>query len=351
MKTFVRISIVGLAFVVAAGVLAAQQGTATSAPPPWAYGFTAPPPPPGTPPPAAAPAAPAAQAPPDESLKHLDGTTAAFTLAQIRDAFGPADWYPGDHPTMPDIVAHGKKPDARACGLCHYPNGKGRAENAGVSGLPPSYFLQQLADFRGDVRKSADARKANTNIMTQIAKAMTDDEMKAAAQYFAAIPWTPWIKVVETNTVPKTRIQGGLFLKLEGNETEPIGQRIIEVPDNTEHTELLRDPRSGFTAYAPVGAIKKGETLVTTGGAGKTTQCAVCHGADLQGLGPVPGLAGRSPSYIVRQLYDMQQGTRHGIWTDLMKPVVAKLTPEDMLNISAYTASRVPRPDARQSAQ
>jgi cytochrome c553 len=134
-----------------------------------------------------------------------------------------------------------------------------------------------------------------------------------------------------------------MFLALEGAEAgkEPIGQRIIEVPEKTEDTESLRNPHSGFIAYVPPGSIKKGEALVTTG-AGKTTQCGVCHGQDLEGLGPVPGLAGRSPSYLVRQLHDMQIGTRKGQWSDLMKPVVAKLSAEDMLNIAAYTASRVP---------
>ena len=241
---------------------------------------------------------------------------------------------------MPDIVAHGRRPDVRACALCHYPNGKGRAENAGVSGLPVSYFIQTMADFKNGARKSSDPRKANTNLMIAFAKAMTDDEVKASAEYFGSIKWTPWIKVVETNTVPKTRIAGGLFLALEGAEKEPIGQRIIEVPENTEATETLRDARSGFIAYAPVGSLKKGEALVTTGGGGKTTQCAVCHGADLQGLGPVPGIAGRSPSYLVRQLYDMQNGARTGTWTDLMKPVVAKLSADEMLSIAAYTSSR-----------
>src|SRR5262249_23819864 len=105
---------------------------------------------------------------------------------------------------------------------------------------------------------------------------------------------------------------------------------------------------SGFIAYVPPGSVKKGETLVTSGG-GKTTQCAVCHGTDLQGLGPVPGIAGRSPSYTVRQLFDMQQGTRKGLWSDLMKPVVAKLTVEDMLNIAAYTASRTPSAETRRA--
>jgi cytochrome c553 len=286
-------------------------------------------------------------------MHKLPGSTLSFTLAQIRDGNGPADWYPGDHPQMPEVVAHGKKEQqVVACSLCHYPNGKGRPENAGVSGLPVSYFVQTMMDFKNDARKSSDARKANTNRMIAFAKAMTDDEIKAAATYFAAIKWTPWIRVVEADTVPKTRIAGGMFLVLEGAEAgkEPIGQRIIETPEKTEDTELLRNPRSGFVAYVPPGSVKKGETLVNNG-AGKTTQCAVCHGANLEGLGPVPGIAGRSPSYLVRQLYDMQQGARKGIWTDLMKPVVAKLTAEDMLNIAAYTASRAPGGESRRSNQ
>ena len=313
------------------GLLSAADG-----PPGWAYGF-----PPGTSgTPAAAPA-PAPAAAPDTSMKHLPGSSGAFTVPQIRDAFGPADWYPNDHPPMPDVVSHGRRPDVRACGLCHYPNGKGRPENAGVAGLPNSYFIQQMMDFRNGDRKSAEPRKANTNVMIVIAKGMTEDEIKAAAEYYGSMKWTPWIKVVETKMVPKTRIAGGMFLTEEGGEKEPLGSRIIETPENTEGTELLRDARSGFIAYVPVGSMKKGEALVTTG-AGKTTACAVCHGADLKGLGPVPGIAGRSPSYMVRQMFDMQQGARKGVWTDLMKPVVSKLSEDDMLAIAAYTASRMP---------
>jgi cytochrome c553 len=328
MRTLASICLVTLASVVGATALVGADG-----PPPWAYGFAA----------AGATPAPATPAVPDDgTLRRLPGSSATFTLTEVRNGFGPADWYPGDHPPMPDIVAHGRRPDVRACGLCHYPNGKGRAENAGVSGLPYSYFVQQIADFRNGLRKSADPRKANTNTMIAIAKGMTDDDVKAAAAYFSSIRWTPWIKVVESATAPKTRIAGGLFLKLEGAETEPLGDRIIEVPVDAEATELLRDARSPFVAYVPVGAVKRGEALATTGGAGKTTRCAVCHGATLTGLGPVPGLAGRSPSYVVRQLYDMQQGTRKGEWTDLMKPVVANLSDQDMLAIAAYTASLAP---------
>jgi cytochrome c553 len=273
---------------------------------------------------------------PDTTPLHLEGSTREFTRSQVSDGYGPADWFPGEHPTMPEIVAKGRRPDIRACALCHYPSGQGRAENAGVDALPVEYFIQQLKDFAAGNRKSADTRKQNTGAMASIAKAMTDDEIKAAAEYYAAIPFKPWIKVQESTTAPKTRTNVGLFLALEGNETEPLGDRIIEVPISAEMTETYRNPHSGFIAYAPVGSVKKGEALAKSG------QCAMCHGPDLKGIGPVPSIAGRSPSYMMRQLYDMQQGTRKGLWTGLMKPVVAPLSQEDMLNLVAYLASRTP---------
>jgi cytochrome c553 len=163
------------------------------------------------------------------------------------------------------------------------------------------------------------------------------------------MPYKPWIKVMETRTVPKTRVQNGVFIQLEGNETEPIGVRILEMPESPERTGLL-DPHSGLVAYAPVGSIKAGETLVKTGGNGKTIQCGICHGPNLEGTGPVPPLAGRSPSYLVRQLYDIQVGARHGLWSELMKSAVAKLTEEDLVAIGAYVASLPPQTPVRSSA-
>jgi cytochrome c553 len=187
--------------------------------------------------------------------------------------------------------------------------------------------------------------------MIDLARAMTDDEMKAAAEYFAAIKWTPWIRVVETKMVPKTRIVGNLFLPVKPAGTEPINGRIIETPEDEEQAETLRNPRSGFVAYVPPGSVKKGEDLVTTGGMrivgnrivqGKTTACGTCHGINLMGVADVPPIAGRSPSYMVRQMWDMQQGTRNGPQAQLMKLVVANLTPEDMVAIAAYVSSRPP---------
>lgn len=286
------------------------------------------------------------QEPDDGTVHSLPGAARGFTLDEIRARFGPADWFPGDHPAMPSIVRRGREEAGIwACSMCHYPNGKGRPENAGVAGLEPGYFIQQLHDMRDGLRRSANTEKANTNLMIAFARNMTDDEIEAAARYFGSMQWSPWIEVVETDTVPKTYLRGGMHLRLEGDAAgrEPIGRRIIESPVDTEATEMLRNPRSGFVAYVPVGAVAGGEELARTGG-GKTIQCAICHGENLAGLGLVPPLRGRSPSYIARQLFDFQAGTRRGTWAPLMQGVVARLTGDDMLQLAAYLASLPPEP-------
>jgi cytochrome c553 len=321
MKNFVGILTVGFAAAIAAGALTG----AAEAPPPWAFAVN----PPGVQP-----------APDDGTLRHVPGTSVSFTLTQIRDLFNAPDWHPDGHPPMPDIVAHGAKPGVFACGYCHLPNGLGRPENSSLAGLPAAYIAQQVADFKSGARKSSEPKSLPVNLMVQVAKAATDADVKAAAEYFSTLERKPWIRVVEAETVPKTKVAGWMLVVSEPGATEPIGSRIIEMPEDLERTEL-RDAASAFVAYVPLGSIAKGEALVA-GTAGKTTACGICHGADLKGLGPVPGLAGRSPSYIVRQLYDIQHGVRNGAWTELMKAVVAPLTEEDMVSIAAYTASRAP---------
>ena len=312
------------------------------APPPWAYGFTS-----GGAEPAAPPCATDSKpldcarlgAPrPKDVIHTLPDTDKSFTEFAIHYDYGPADWYPDEHPPMPEIVAHGRESDKlRPCGLCHYPNGQGKPENAPVAGLPAAYILQQLQAFRNGTRRSADPRKANTNEMIQIARHLTEAEMKEVATYFSSIKWRPWVRVVETDMVPKAKPgMNGLFLPQPGNEMEPLGKRILEVPENPDFTERARAPHSGMLAYVPVGSIKRGEEIATTGG-GKTAACTLCHGPDLQGVGPIPPIVDRQASYISRQLYDYQAGTRQSA---TMKPVVAKLDEDDIIALAAYLGSK-----------
>jgi cytochrome c553 len=317
---------VSLAVFGVTSLVIAQEGSRSS--PDWAYGV------PNTPPAGGQASGPRQ---PDPAAKRVPDSTQAFTLAELRDFFHVADWFPGDHPPMPDVFVHGRPPDVRGCGMCHMPSGKGRPENAPLAGLPYAYVVQQLTDFKNGLRTSADARKTNTVQMIQAAKAMTDDEVKAAAEYIASLKWTPWIRVVEADTIPRMRVAGNVFFPVTEGGTEPLGNRIVETPEDAARFEL-RDPHSGFVAYAPRGSLAKGAALASGGGS-KTLPCNVCHGPDLNGLGPVPGIAGRSPSYIMRQLWDIQQGARKGTWSPLMKQVVANLSQDDMLNLSAYIAS------------
>jgi cytochrome c553 len=238
---------------------------------------------------------PAAAKSPDSSPRRVPGSVTTFTFAQIGNLFAVPDWHPESHPPMPRVVARGRKPDEFACGYCHLPNGQGRPENASVAGLPAAYIFQQLADFKTGLRKSSDPRLYPVAAMITVAHNAHDQEIQAAAAYFSGLRPKPWIRVVETKTVPKTHVAGWMLVPTRNGGREPIGQRIIEAPENLERTEL-RDDTAGFIAYAPVGSIKKGKTLATTGGAGKTSQCAVCHGPDLKGLNNVPSIAGRSPS-------------------------------------------------------
>ena len=334
-----------------------------AAPPPptavplWAYGFVTPASPgekammPGPPTHALRPGENPAE---QRTLRRIEGARGEYSLLQIRDGNEVVDWYPGDHPELTQIMRHGParlREKGFGCAFCHMPNGKGRPENAPVAGLSVSYFVRQIQDMREGLRASAEPRKGNTILMVALAQAMTDSEIRESAEYFAAVPYTPWIRVVETDRVPRSKIVTNMFVPIESELTEPIAGRVMEMPENAEATELLRHPHAGFVAYVPPGSVRKGEQLVSTGkplvvdgkpAKNMTTACASCHGADLLGVGEIPPIAGRSPSYIVRQLYDIQQGTRKSQQSLLMLPVVADLTNDDFVAIAAYVSSLSP---------
>ena len=270
-------------------------------------------------------------------LKQMPGSDKRYTQAQIDDPFNAPDWYPGDHPAMPPVVANGAKPAVRACALCHLPTGAGHPESSGLAGLPVNYIIRQMADFKAGHRKGG--RAGN---MITFAAAISDEDTRAAADYFASLKHPAWTKVVETDTVPQTFVgPGAMRFASPGGGSEPIGNRIIVVPQDAARA-ASRDARSGFIDYVPTGSVKRGEALVTTGGDGKTVPCGICHGPALRGLAEIPPLAGRTGIYLVRQLNDMQTGNRTGVHVELMKQVVAKLTAEDMVAIAAYLASREP---------
>src|SRR3954469_19539660 len=235
--------------------------------PPWAYTLVA----------------PGLKAPDDDGKPvQLSGSKVVYSWTEIRNLFSAKDWFPDEHPAMPEIVARGRKPDVYACGMCHYPNGQGKPENASIAGLPAAYIVQQMADYKNGLRKSSEPRMRPPALMLHLARSASDEEVKAAAQYFSALKYKQWLRVVEADDVPRTQvILGSMLAPVEGGGTEALGQRIIETAEPLERTEA-RDSRAGFVAYVPRGSVKRGEQLAS-GTAGKTLQCAICHGKDLKG--------------------------------------------------------------------
>lgn len=260
----------------------------------------------------------------------------------------PASWFfvpdphPEDHPPMPDVVARGRPPDVWACGVCHRADGSGGPENASLAGLPADYMLQQVTDFASGSRKNLVPDRLPQTWMVHVAQAATPDEIDAAVSYFASLKPRADIRVVETDVVPQTAVAQWTLAHTKSGRTEPIGRRIIEVPEDLEQFESL-DGRSRFVAYVPAGSIARGKAIATEGLPGTAAAaCTSCHGADLRGVHFIPPLAGRSPSYAVRQMWDMKHGARTGPALAPMARVAQALDLDAMIAVVAYTASLPP---------
>jgi cytochrome c553 len=276
----------------------------------------------------------------DGQPRRVPDSTRTYTVTEVRDLFAAPVWHPEDHPALPPVVAHGRKPAVFACGVCHRADGPGGPENANIAGLPAAYIVQQMLDYRSGARGTTLPDRAPQKNMIALSKAITDEEIHEAAAYFTARPVRHTVRVVESAEVPKTAVAGWFLADTKSGEKEPIGSRIIEVPENLEQFEN-RDPRSRFIAYVPPGSLARGKALAE-GVPGKTDRCAICHGADLRGLAGIPPIVGRSPSYAVRQFVDFQSGARNGAAAALMKPVVAHLELDDMIALAAWLASQAP---------
>ena len=275
--------------------------------------------------------------PPQKGLVHVPGSMQEYDASKIAGNATPPDWFPDEHPAPPAIVSGAGGATKLACGSCHLMSGQGHPESADLAGMPVEYLVRQMHYFKSGARKD-DAR------MGPIAKAASEEDIRKSAEYFAAIKPIPWVKVLETAMPPKTFIATAgrhRVLSPEGG-TEAMGQRIVEIAVDVQRT-ADRDPHSGFIAYVPPKSISRGEALVKTGGKSKTIPCAICHGDDLHGLGEIPRLAGLQPVYVARQLITMQNGSSAGTNAELMKKVVAKLSMDDIIAISAYLGSLPPR--------
>jgi cytochrome c553 len=270
------------------------------------------------------------------------GSRKSYTRAQLQDAFNPPDWYPDEHPPMPPVVAHGSPPRGNGppllpCALCHLPNGAGHVESASLAGLPAEYIERQFVDWRSGARRITVGNARTIALLTAMKRGYSSEQVHAAARYFASLRPRQWLRVIETRTVPASAVDARTLMRLAISPSRPedIGDRIVELPEDPIGL-IDRDSHSGFVARVPVGSIATGRALANAGA------CGACHGPTLAGSATAPPIAGRPPTYMVRQLWAFQNGDRTAALAEPMRLVTGKLTPHDMLCIAAYLATLPP---------
>jgi cytochrome c553 len=266
--------------------------------------------------------------------RRVPNSALAYKSSEIDNLFEPPIWFPEHNVGMPRVVQYGAPPGVRACAACHLSSGQGHPESGHISGLSVNYFKRQIDDYRNGLR-------TDPVWMSKMSVALTDPEVDAAAKWFATVKPIGWIKVVETDSIPKSYFnKSRKRIALPGGATELLGDRIAEFPEDAERV-LNRDPYAGFVAYVPKGSVALGKVLALEGG-GKTVACAACHGPTLQGAGDIPRIAGISPLYTVRQMFAFKTGSRKSVHAAQMLPVVAKLDGNDITHLAAYLATLTP---------
>ncbi len=265
----------------------------------------------------------------------------AFAWVQMFDRSIAVDWFPDQHPAMPTAVK-GRLP-LYACGFCHLPEGAGRPENAALAGMPYEYMRQQIDDMVDGSRITPNPNFGpGVNMMLTIKHPqLTREEAYEAVKYYSTLTYRKYTKIVETNEIPRiVRTDSFVYVFDKSGAKEPLGERIVEGPDDFERFEM-RDYRVTYTAYVPVGSIARGAILAKAGG-NPALVCETCHGAGMKGTPIGPPIAGRPLTANFRQMYAFKTGTRNGPGAAFMKPVVANLSNKDMIDLAAYVGSLEP---------
>lgn len=170
------------------------------------------------------------------------------------------------------------------CAACHGPDGNSTIPaNPSLAGQHASYLVKQLNNFKA----GADGKPAlrQNAVMNGMAAPLSEDDIKALAQYFS-----------------KQTLK----------------------PDVAKDEKLVTEGRKIWRA----GDLKKG-----------IPACAGCHGVAGAGLpAQYPSLAGQHPDYIVAQLQQFRDGVRENDPEGMMRMIAAKMTDKQMSAVAEYAA-------------
>jgi cytochrome c553 len=157
------------------------------------------------------------------------------------------------------------------CKACHGQQGISELQGApSLAGMPVNYTLIQLYLFRAKTRK--------VEIMNDIAKDMTDDDLQKFGEYFSKL------------TPPKA----------SGDAPDPA-----------------------IAARAQAAIAKN--------------HCNSCHNPDFSGREQMPRLAAQREDYLLKSLRDYKSGQRPG-YDATMDEVIRPVTDTDIVDLAHYLA-------------
>jgi cytochrome c553 len=186
---------------------------------------------------------------------------------------------------------------------------------------------QGRADFKNGARRSACLDSyVPTDLMIDVAKHASEAEVTSAAAYFSQQRPIQRVRVFERVRVPRSHVVGWVYAAIPGVADELLGERLLEFAPDPELHEA-RDDEIQYIAYVPRGSLRRGRSIALTGAGGLTVACVSCHGERLQGVGSVPRIAGRSPTYLIRQLFAFRNG--RPCWRDRTADAAGRHTTED----------------------
>lgn len=189
----------------------------------------------------------------------------------------------GAFAAQPGQGANAITPQAGACFQCHGMDGKGDAAAAfpRLTDQVYKYLYDSLKDYASGVRQNP--------IMSPIAKALSDQQMRDVAAYYSAQKIAPY--------APSPKV----------------------------------DP----------SVLQYGAAIAAIGHAQRGVQgCINCHGPEGVGLPPTyPYLAGQYAPYIEAQMKAWKTGQRKGDGFGIMENIAKRLTDEEIRAVAAYYAS------------
>lgn len=167
----------------------------------------------------------------------------------------------------------------QVCSNCHGVTGNAVSPNfPNLAGQVDTYLIAQLNFFRSHDRRDP----AGFEYMWGISRALTDDQIKGLAEYFAA--------------------------------QTPIRQPVEGTPSQ----------------------IDAGKAIFENGVSSKNAPaCSSCHGAEGQGNAPFPRIAGQHADYVVKQLAVFQRTVERPDATTMMK-VAHDLSRQEIENVAGY---------------